>query len=73
MRRLAIGIGLLLTLAMPASSGTPQDAAQVIDKALKALGGEQKLQDAKAFLWKVSAKLNMAGLEGEFNHEHLQP
>ncbi len=71
MRRLAIGIGLLVTLAMPASSATPLDAAQVIDKALKALGGEKKLRDAKAFLWKVSAKLNMAGLEGEFKTEAL--
>jgi len=42
-----------------------KDAAAVVEKAIKAIGGEEKLSKAKAILWKADAKFRFGENESE--------
>ena len=42
---------------------------QVLDKAIKALGGQEKLAKANAFTWKAKGKVTIEGNENEFHGE----
>src|SRR5262249_36509272 len=60
-------VGTLLLTGFVACLGTPvraeggKDAGAVIDKAIKALGGADKLGAAKAFSWKSKGTLTFGG------------
>src|SRR5579871_494959 len=43
-----------------------KDAKAVLDKAIKALGGEEKLAAVKAATWKSKGSISIAGNEGDF-------
>lgn len=45
-------LGMLFALSGPARSGEDKDARAIIDKAIKAVGGEAKLAKLKAMTWK---------------------
>ncbi len=54
--------------------GTPSRAGeaqvnQVLDKAIKALGGEEKLSKATALTWKSKGKITLGGNQNEFISE----
>ena len=54
--------------------GTPSRAGeaqvnQVLDKAIKALGGEEKLNKATALIWKSKGKITIEGNQNEFSTE----
>jgi hypothetical protein len=63
-------VALLLTVA--SSLGTlarAQDAKAILDKAQKAMGGEDKLRAVKAVSWKGTGKLAFGGNETSFTSE----
>src|SRR5262245_26403265 len=45
------------------------DAHAVVDKAIKALGGEAKLKKAKAMTWKTKGKIIFGGNASEFTSQ----
>ena len=45
------------------------DAKSILDKGIKALGGEEKLAKAEAYSWKSKGTINFNGNENEFNGE----
>ncbi len=64
----------MLLAAAVSLLGTPirADEAQVnqvLDKAVKALGGEEKLSKAEVFTWKSKGKLTIEGNENEISSE----
>ncbi len=69
-------IGAALVAALVSSpAGTARaeeggkDAKAVIAKAIKAMGGEEKLAGVKAATWKTKGKIYIAGNESEFSSE----
>src|SRR5262249_39611545 len=50
-----------------AGDGKGVDA--ILDKAVKALGGEDKLSKAKTFTWKGKGKINFGGMESAFTSQ----
>jgi hypothetical protein len=67
-----IGVALAsVLLLVPGASARAQDqeAKSILDKAIKALGGEEKLGKATSFSWKSKGTVNFDGNENEFNNE----
>ncbi len=46
-----------------------KDTKTILDKAIKALGGEEKLSMIKAATWKAKGKINFGGNENEFTSQ----
>jgi hypothetical protein len=66
------GLGLMAILAIPQSGpvrADEKDAAPIIDKAIKALGGEEKLTKAQGISWKQKGTVTFNGNDNEFNWE----
>jgi hypothetical protein len=62
---------LVLVVAGPAPAEDAKDAKAVIDKAIKALGGEEKLSKAlKGCTWKTKGKLIIQGSDNPFSTEN---
>ncbi|MEX2137783.1 MAG: hypothetical protein WD894_00865 [Pirellulales bacterium] len=61
----AIAAVVILVLAGAAPGQDAKDPAAVIDKAIKALGGEEKLSKAKGIQFKASAKFRFGDNESE--------
>lgn len=68
MKRLASGLVLAVFVWVQASGAHADEktALAVIDKAVKALGGEEKLAKIKAAAWKTKGKLSINGSDGDF-------
>jgi autotransporter-associated beta strand protein len=47
----------------------PADATAVVDKAIKAIGGQEKLARVKAMTWKTKGTLSFGGSDNEFTGE----
>jgi hypothetical protein len=67
-------IGAMLAMSIVSGSGgsaraDDHDAKAVLDKAIKAIGGEAKLGKAKAFAWKAKGKSIGWGNESPYNIE----
>jgi hypothetical protein len=60
---------LVLGASTLARAADEKDAKAILDKAIKALGGEEKLGAAKAITWKAKGKINLGGNESEFTSE----
>jgi hypothetical protein len=56
----------VLVLGSAARGQDAKDAAGIIDKAIKALGGEEKLGKIKAAQWKAKGKIRFGENENEF-------
>jgi len=61
-----LAAGLVLGFGRLALADGDQDAKAVIDKAVKALGGEDKLSAVKASVWKTKGKIKMNDNDGGF-------
>jgi hypothetical protein len=69
-----LGAMLAMVLVSGASSsarGDDNDANAVLDKAIKALGGEAKLRQAEAIAWKAKGKSFRDGSESAFTNETI--
>jgi len=62
----ALATVLLFVPGAPARADDPE-AKSILDKAIKALGGEEKLGKATAFSWKAKGTVNFNGEERESN------
>jgi hypothetical protein len=64
---------MLATVVVCGTAGTAladdQDVKAVLDKAIKALGGEEKLSAAKALTWKSKGTINIGGNDNDFTTE----
>jgi hypothetical protein len=61
-----VATGLVLGLGRLALADGNQDVKAVIDKAVKALGGADKLSAVKASVWKTKGKIKMNDNDGDF-------
>src|SRR5207237_1927991 len=59
---------LLCSFGNPARASDDK-AKAIVDKAVQALGGEEKLNAAKNFTWKGKGKINFMGNESDFTME----
>ena len=68
MTRLASALCLFVLVGGLAGVSRASDdkAKAIVDKAVNALGGEEKLNSAKAFTWKGKGKINFMGNESDF-------
>src|SRR5262249_12109848 len=71
--------GFVACLGTPARAEGGKDAGAVIDKAIKALGGAEKLGAAKAFSWKSKGMLTFGGDDNKISadttvqgHDHYR-
>ena len=71
MRRLlgTVVASLVVVVSFGAVRADDQDAKSIVDKAIKALGGEEKLAKAESFSWKSKGTVNFGGNENEFTSE----
>jgi hypothetical protein len=66
-------LGALLVTALVCSSGGPargqddKDPRAILDKAIKALGGEEKLGTARAATWKIKGTIHFGGDANKFS------
>src|SRR5207249_4096970 len=70
MRNLALTgfvAALAFTLSQPARAA--DDPKAIVDKGIKALGGEEKLSKVKAYSWKSKGKIKIMDNESEFTSE----
>jgi hypothetical protein len=72
MRNVVYGLlvlGLLLSGVARVQADNPPEVKSILDKAIKAMGGEEKLTKFKAATWKGKGKINLMGTEIEFTAE----
>lgn len=60
-----LAAALLAVLAAPAAADDTK-ATDVLDKAIKAIGGEAKLEKIKAFTWKAKGTITLNGSDSDF-------
>src|SRR5215470_17561066 len=65
-------LGAVLATALLSALGGParaddKGANAILDKAIKALGGEAKLSKLKAFTWKSKGTVTIAGNDSPYN------
>lgn len=60
---------LVLALGARARAEGEQDAKAIVDKGIKALGGEEKLAQLKAATWKSKGTVNLGGSDSPFTAE----
>jgi hypothetical protein len=65
----AVLVGLALGVGAPARADDKDDAKAILDKAIKALGGEEKLSTFKAATWKGKGKVFAMDNEIEYSGE----
>src|ERR1700730_15396003 len=65
----AVATVLVLGLGAPARAADDKDAKAIVDKAIKALGGEDKLSKVKAFQSKGKGKITFGDMENDFTIE----
>jgi hypothetical protein len=63
--KIAIGTMVLAALTLGAARADGPDAKEVIDKAIKALGGEEKLAKIQAYSYKAKGKVTFGGNEND--------
>ena len=69
----AILLAAMIGLVATTSRGDEAQVNQVLDKAIKALGGQEKLAKAEAFAWKAKGKVTIEGNENEFQQRGDRP
>jgi hypothetical protein len=67
MRRFIVAVFAVLLAAGPATAtrADDKDPSAILDKAIKALGGEEKLKKAEVLSWKTKGTINFGGNENE--------
>jgi hypothetical protein len=61
-----LGLVFLFGLIGPVRAADAKDAKAILDKAINALGGEEKLSKAKAFSWKHKGTITFGGNDNQF-------
>src|SRR2546430_6379623 len=70
MKKLALtGFVAALAFTLSQSARAADDPKAIVDKGIKALGGEEKLSKVKAYSWKSKGKIKFMENEGEFTSE----
>lgn len=69
MRRHIVMAAALAVVASIATQARAQDAKSVLDKAIKAMGGEKKLAEIKAVSWKGKGTLTFGDADNAFTSE----
>jgi hypothetical protein len=62
----ATAAALVLGLGGPAQTDNPRDARAIVDKAIQAMGGAEKLNGIKAAMWKSKGKISFGGNDNDF-------
>ena len=67
-------IGAILAAFLLFAAGGParaddQNAKSILDKAIKALGGQEKLSAAKNFMWKAKGTITFQGEDRDSNNQ----
>jgi hypothetical protein len=57
---------LVFSLSGPTRAADPKDAKAILDKAIKAVGGEEKLSNIKAVSWKYKGTISFGGNDNPF-------
>jgi hypothetical protein len=65
----ALTLMFVFTLAAQSPADVSKEAGAVLDKAIKAMGGEKKLAEAKTVNWKGKGKIFIEGNENDFTSE----
>jgi hypothetical protein len=66
----AVLVALLVSgLGSPTRADDDKDTKAILDKAIKALGGEEKLKAVKAASWKAKGKISFGGNDNEFSSQ----
>jgi len=74
MRKLLLAAGACLILAAPQAQAQEKDAKAIIDRALAAQGGADKVKSLKAFTAKAKGSINIADMNIDFTLEaYSQP
>jgi hypothetical protein len=60
---------LILVVSSATARADDQDAKSILDRAIKALGGEEKLGSAKSISWKTKGTVTIEGEEREMNSQ----
>ena len=72
MKKLALtGFVAALAFTLSQSARAADDPKAIVDKGIKALGGEEKLSKVKAYSWKSKGKIKFGDSEGEFTGEGI--
>ncbi len=69
---LGVGIGLFLLvfgLTGPGRAGDDKEVQAILDKAIRALGGQEKLSKVKAVLSKSKGQISLGGADNEFTSD----
>lgn len=69
MRASLLGIAALFITTSFASAA--DDPAAIVDKAIKAMGGEEKLAKSKAEQWKAKGTIDMMGMKMAYNADYF--
>src|ERR1700722_1136900 len=64
--RCAVLAATLLAVLACQAHGDDTKASAVLDKAIKALGGEAKIEKIEAFTWKTKGTITLEGNDNEF-------
>ena len=64
-----LGALLLVTLASGFSTASAQDAAAIVEQGIAALGGKEKLGQAKVLTWKAKGTLSLGDNTSEFTSQ----
>src|SRR5439155_27259924 len=65
------GFVAALAFTLSQSARAADDPKAIVDKGIKALGGEEKLSKVKAYSWKSKGKIKFGDSEGEFTGEGI--
>jgi hypothetical protein len=67
----AILLAATIGLAAAATRADEAQVSQVLDKAIKTLGGQEKLAKLEAYTWKAKGKLTIEGNDNDFQSETI--
>src|SRR5947209_12540047 len=74
MTRLIVAVftaAFVCSLSGPVRAADAKDATAILDKAIKALGGEEKLSKIKAASWKTKGTISFGGNDNEVTTESI--
>jgi hypothetical protein len=69
MRRLIGSVFATVLICSPAVAEDNKDVVAILDKAIKAMGGEEKLAAVKAATWKAKGKIRIMDNDSEFSSQ----
>jgi hypothetical protein len=64
-----LAVVIVIALSTQSRAADDKDSKAILDKAIKALGGEEKLAKAKAATWKTKGKISFGDNDNEFKGE----